>query len=38
MNEIEFRISVGGSQWIITLEFKKPQLSPSETTMISLHQ
>jgi hypothetical protein len=31
MDETGFRIGVGGSQWIITMEFKKPQLSPSET-------
>ena len=31
MNETGFRIGIGGSQWIITMEFKKPQLSPSET-------
>jgi hypothetical protein len=26
MNKTGFRIGVGGSQWIITMEFKKPQL------------
>ena len=31
MDETGFRIGVGGSQWIITMEFKKPQLSPLET-------
>jgi hypothetical protein len=31
MDETGFRIGLGGSQWIINIEFKKPQLSPSET-------
>ena len=38
MDETGFRIGVGGSQWIITMEFKKPQLSPSETNRDFLHQ
>ena len=31
IDETGFRIGLGGSQWIINIEFKKPQLSPSET-------
>ncbi|KAK7179101.1 uncharacterized protein CC84DRAFT_520111 [Paraphaeosphaeria sporulosa] len=32
MDETGFRIGVGGSQWIVTMEMNRPQVSASETS------
>ena len=31
MDEMGFRIGVGGNQWVITMDWKRPQTSPSDT-------
>ena len=31
MDEMGFRIGVGGSQWIITMDITRPHFSPSDT-------
>jgi hypothetical protein len=31
MDETGFQIGVGGNQWVITMDWKRPQTSPSDT-------